>query len=579
MKKALATLLFSLNIFSISSPLFAMSQNIIAKAEEAIDTTNIYETDVLDDLSNLSSFQVESYNETDFSFIYFAEYNYSKTTSNGFNLFLYFYSNTSFVLGDKDAYVNMRNATTSLTYHENYLQIVDETSGFYKALVLNPKTFYSPYKIERKYDIAGLSINTVENGAKNYHDNTIGKTYTIRGSAAGIDGNTNSTLSVHTHELQTISISLKGGTWHTASNFGDRNSLFYVWFGLDKDFSNDGWFLKKIHYEYYQLKLNTLYAGIDNSREYDSYSYFESHWDDTLGTVVGTQVVTYWYCRLIGQRSQTRHTLRSNEIINDINLDHTRRFSIDTMDDFVSQNRIKTKVDEYYSSVVQSADFFEFDEENTDKNISVPASNLNGFEQWWLKYIRNVSGGNSNLDQYDTFKAWTVVDGNDSSLTDSEFSTKYFVSDNQASELKHDLFNNTNSNKDTYLFRFTILPYFSDNVIADWNYAVPGGPEPNIDHSDHLCGYYFDSYYIKDFDIIDFTFENDNAEITVIPVVADPIDVADQGQKSDTYVWDWKSEFNWLYRIIAIVLIVIAAIFVLWLLFKIIKWARKAFKD
>lgn len=574
MKKALATLLFSLNIFSISSPLFVMSQNIIAKAEEAIDTTNIYETDVLDDLSNLSSFQVDSYSETDFSFIYFAEYNYSKTTSNGFNLFLYFYSNTSFVLGDNDAYVNMRNATTSLTYHNNFLQIVDETSGFYKALVLNPKTFYSPYKTERKYDIAGLSINTVESGVKDYHDNTIGKTYTITGSAAGVDGNTNSTLSVHTKELQTISISLKGGTWHTASNFGNRNSLFYVWFGLDNDFSKDGWFLKKIHYEYYQLKLNTLYAGIDNSRDYDTYSYIK--WDENM---VGTQVVTYWNCRLMGQISQTRYTASNNEKINDIALDNTRRFSIETMDDFVSQNSIKTRVNNYYSSLVQNADYFEFDEENTDKSISVPASNLNGFEQWWLKYIRHVSGGNSDLDQYDTFKAWTVVDGNDGSLTDSEFSTKYLVSDNQASELKHDLSTNTNSNKETYLFRFTILPFFSDNVLADWTEAVMGGPEPNIDHSDHLCGFYFDSYYIKDFDIIDFTFENDNAEINVIPVVADPIDIADQGQKSDIYVWDWKSEFNWLYRIIAIVLIVIAAIFVLWLLFKIIKWARKAFKD
>lgn len=570
MKKALATLLFSLNMFSISSPLFTMSQNIITKAEEAIDTTNIYETDVLDDLSNLSSFQVESYNETDFSFIYFAEYNYSKTTSNGFNLFLYFYSNTSFVLGDYDAYVNMRNATTSLTYHKNFLQIVDETNGFYKALVLNPKTFYSPYKVERKYDIAGLSINTAEE-YKSYHDNTIGKTYTITGNAAGIDGNTNSTLSVHTKELQTISVSLKGGTWHTASNFGHRNSLFYVWFGLDKDFSKDGWFLKKIHYEYYRLKLNTLYAGIDDSREYDSYAYADLTGDGTLH-------ITNWNCHLMGQISQTRYTVSNHEYINDIALDNRRRFSIETMDDFVNQNSIRAKVYNYYDSVVQEADFFEFDEENTDKSISVPTSNLNGFEQWWLKYIRHVDGGNSDLDQYDTFNAWTVVDDNDDSLTDSEFSTKYLVSDNQVSELKHDLSTNTNSNKETYLFRFTILPYFSDNVLAQWSWAISPDPEPNINHDTHLCGYYFDSYYIKDFDIIDFTFENDNAEINVIPVVADPIDIADYGEKADIYYPDGP-DWSWLYRIIAIALIVIAAIFVLWLLFKIIKWARKAFKD
>ena len=253
MKKILTTLMFLADTITLSSAVFALSNNVIAyAASDASSITNIYETDVLDDLRYLTTFDENAYSDKEFDFIYFAEYNYSKYSSSHFNIFVYFYSDTSFILGEQDCYVNMRNEAASSSYGNQYLQIIDETSGFYKALVLNSAEYYVKNLKERTYDVAGLSINTVEEGRKEYHDNGVGKTFRYTGFAAGIDGNEESTLQMFTTGLETISISVKGGTWHTASNFGHRNSLFYVWFGLDKDLTK-GWYLKKIHYEYYCL--------------------------------------------------------------------------------------------------------------------------------------------------------------------------------------------------------------------------------------------------------------------------------------------------------------------------------------
>ena len=271
----------------------------------------------------------------------------------------------------------------------------------------------------------------------------------------------------------------------------------------------------------------------------------------------------------MGQISQTRHTVTSNEIINDIKQDNARYFPINSVNTNIYESDIKYKVDNYYDSVVLESKYYNFDEENTDKSISIPNSNLNGFEQWWLKWIRRVDGGNTNLDQYDNFNAWTVINKNDVNLNNASFSSKYFVRDNQVSEMKADVEANNSDNKDTYLFRFDILPFFSDNVIANWSQAPLGGPEPNIEHTNRQVGYYFDSYYIKDFDIIDFTFQNDNAEIKIIPVVADPIDIADYAEPSDQL--KITKSVNWLLRILSIIILAIGVILILRFIIYLIK--------
>ena len=530
MKTSLVLVLFQIAI--CSNPL-SVPPNL------SVDTNgaNIYETDVLDDLSNIDNFNKDAYSNKWCSFIYFAEYSYDKLSAENFDLIIYY------------SYLGQKNDNNPLDYmtirssnsdnYQNYDTEVIQSNGiFYKARIIDAKILYKPFQEQRNYDVSGISFfSHMEDDNSNYNEYEVGKTFTFTGFA----GDTDNPLQCTTSGLETISIEVKGGTWHTASNYGNRNSLFYVWFPLQKKIT-DGWYLKKIHYEYNRLKLKTLLAT-DFSEDLDNITR-------TVITESGLMIAeeTGWSSRLVTDTTTGWSFTDSGERLNDLRHDDSRWFYISNPTDEVSRKQIENQVKFYREQIVLEENYFNFNEENSEKTITVPASNMTGFQKWWLEHFQNTGGS---TEEYKSFDAWTIVDYDDAALSQNDFVSKYFVDTNQVEAIQADL----STDADLYLFRFEILPFYSRNVYTDYTRVISGISDAHFD--DYQCGYYFDCYYIENFDIIDFTFENENLEVKIIPVVADPINIADYGEKPD------PANNNWWKKLLIILLLIVLLFIIL----------------
>ena len=137
------------------------------------------------------------------------------------------------------------------------------------------------------------------------------------------------------------------------------------------------------------------------------------------------------------------------------------------------------------------------------------------------------------------------------------------------------------SGQTTYLFRYENREYYSEEIkgyvfntidvtLGDVfdskndKYYVRSDriiKYKTINNEWDLTGYYFDMYATVDFDIISFTF-NKNGELTIIPVVQDPVSNFPDAKAPDTNEpWGSIKNFNWkalLFGILAISGLIIA---------------------
>ena len=532
MKTSLVLALFQITI--CSSPL-SVPPNYITDNEAS---NGIYSTDVLDDLSSLEDFDSNSYEGKGFDFIYLAEYNYKETSSAGFDLIFYFYtvySLTSKIDESKQPYINIQ--ANAGGYDNLDIEVINSNGYFYKAKLVEPQNLYVPFLEQRTYDLAGLStFSHYEDQNENWNDNKIGKSYTFSGLAS------NDTLSCTTSGLETISIEVKGGAWHTASNYGHRTTIFYVWFGLTNTIL-PGYHLHSIHYEYDRLKLKSLIACGDD-------------------VVVGGNVY-------LSLDSFTLQAYTENgELLNDIRNDESRWFDIEKHDEEIGRDRIEEKYQKYGSSMVDQREYINQKVTNTDNTITIPSSNMNAFEKFWVNIFQDMGGSS---ETYEDIASWEVISADDVLMSDDDFASKFYIDEKQASDIKGDTSINLINFKDTYLFRFDMLPYYSRNVFRYVRIPTPPILAPNKSIVPNQVGYYFDTYICANFDIISFSFVNDNMEIEVIPVVADPIDIFDSAEKPDQgFLSDLFDSIKNIIQVILTIVLVIILVVVLVYIVKII---------
>lgn len=178
--------------------------------------------------------------------------------------------------------------------------------------------------------------------------------------------------------------------------------------------------------------------------------------------------------------------------------------------------------------------------------------------------------GNYNVEDYnvdvtDVQCIEEIADDDFETLTDDELRLKYFVERNEIERIKDTL--NEDIDDKTYIFRFDNLS--TRSIPVTWGYDfeqhVPnhGAAYRVLQNAGH---FYVDYQAIMNFDVIDLTYVNSAEEVTVVPVVSDPINITPYTTSVQKIVrtgCGGSSTFKLLLSFLILALLIVAVIMVI----------------
>ena len=173
----------------------------------------------------------------------------------------------------------------------------------------------------------------------------------------------------------------------------------------------------------------------------------------------------------------------------------------------------------------------------------------------------------------------------------SENAQKLFVTQADYTSLSS-FYDEHKSSSHVYLMRFDVNPYYCPEVtICSGTNELYEGPN-NANAANYEKGYYFEKVVYEDFDILQFTFKNEEGGISVIPVNCDPVDIVgsiipgnneimdnpndplDDGRDDSMDwakdLWDAFKGLKLLYKVLVIIILIVLFILLLWLIAKLI---------
>ncbi len=567
----------------LSAITFATSS--ISYANEIDDPSSsetIYTSNVLDDLNKDSSFDALDYNGLEFGFIRTYEFAYSPTSSTYFNLISYFYINPS------DVY-SPTNTSGKYSYDTLYLQmslnggeyskfdlrLLSYDSGYFKVSLKDPESMYISSLKVRAYSISGLTIQTNENAdkASNEKEFTVATKYTYSGYAVAMNGNSVSSLTCNEEATTVIELHPQVGAWLSESSGGIRTVVYYSYFNIPNNISDAYGELYEIHYDYKLVQLKTMYALPE-----DLYDYYVAN--------VGYRT----YVRYQHSHTDTKSVVFPSSVSDgewqwdsvagweDIRANKNLVFFTENDLDEISHSEIEARYASEGDNIVLNSQEFDITTKNENNKIYIRENNLNDFERWWEQWSHGVSYTDK---AYNDVNTWDIINSSTfANKTSEELEDELLVKSSDLDNIKK---NYLKSGQTTYLFRYENREYYSEEIKG---YVVSNDDAVDelIDYFDSkndkyyyrsdsiiayktlnngwdLTGYYFDMYGTVDFDIISFTF-NKNGELTIIPVVQDPVSNFPDAKAPDTNEpWGSIKNFNWkalLFGILAIAGLIIA---------------------
>ena len=189
-------------------------------------------------------------------------------------------------------------------------------------------------------------------------------------------------------------------------------------------------------------------------------------------------------------------------------------------------------------------------------------------DNWWNRFWYGP--------QYEelTYSPMVVISEGDIYLSDEDFSEKYYVNLSDAKKIKSEAEKAYKNNERPVLLRFAVTDYYASTALFE------KAEETNLGNFS-FNGYVAQETVFLDFDVLSFGFQDENGYTeTVIPVVAEPIDIINGLTPPDDLVEDQE----WYQKLVALILFVIVlfAIYValdIWVpwLAKIIRWVVGAF--
>ena len=482
---------------------------------------------------------------------------------------------------------------------------------FYKFRVADPnntiKSRVISTPIERRYDVAEVELDFGGDNAEAYG---VGGTFRFTGYAAGLgpqDDNESSTLSCDVTDLETITLDVHPTVWRSessAAGAGHHNQLHSVYFAVEDRFFETYGALQKIKAMYYEMQMQPAIVTSDN----EIYDAMQGHLgekisDDHVDSIpygFGANEVNSG--GLLGSIREYDWTFNV-DLFWIVNGTYTNARTSDEIADalyflfyandlYVSVNEISNYVKNYDASHENgeldflggiSADLFdlekskpndatviELDVDNADDKHDLLSYNDThdfwdevGDYGFWDALFGRVPDDESIV----AIDPIVIVDEADLTLGKAELCEKYMINESDYDEFISYANAHKNGSK-IVLFRYRVSDYESYDVRVFEGTSLS-------DKTD--CAYMFRQSIDLDFDIISLTFNKDG-NYTVIPVVADPINVIGSGDPPADYsgngwlswllqklqeIWGWIvamlggfAENWWKYLLVAIAIIV-----------------------
>ena len=486
----------------------------------------------------------------------------------------------------------------------------DEYSNlFYKFRVADPsdtiKSRVISTPIERRYDVAEIELDFGGDNAEAYG---VGGTFRFTGYAAGLgpqDDNESSTLSCDVTDLETITLDVRPTVWRSESSSagaGHHNQLHSVYFAVEDRFFETYGALQKIKAMYYEMQMQPAIVTSDN----EIYDAMQGHLgekisDDHVDSIpygFGANEVNSG--GLLGSIREYDWTFNV-DLFWIVNGTYTNARTSDEIADalyflfyandlYVSVNEISNYVKNYDASHENgeldflggiSADLFDI-EKSKPNDATVIELDVDNDKFDLLSYNET----HDFWDQVGDYGLWDalfgrvpddesivditpiqIVEENDLSLSKSELCEKYLINESDYDEFISYANAHKNGSK-IVLFRYRVSDYESYDVRIYEGTGMSGKTD---------CAYMFRKSIDLEFDIISLTFNKDG-NYTVIPVVADPINVIGSGDPPADYsgngwlswllqklqeIWEWIvamlggfAENWWKYLLVAIAIIV-----------------------
>ena len=621
MKRYLAFIILTAVIISVLiTPLSAVI------AEETAQSIN--DSYVVDDLTS-ATIDGQPFDPADFpadpdaqpQILSFQEYGYSYYADEQdlFGLYIYIYNPSAQTIRN-----STRNAVSiAVGYDENGIpndyakfmlvlcsRSADEYSNlFYKFRVADPnntiKSRVISTPIERRYDVAEIELDFGDVNASAYG---VGGTFRFSGFAAGLGpvGETDtSTLSCDVTDLETITLDVRPSVWRSessAAGAGHHNQLHSVYFAVEDRFFETYGALQKIKAMYYEMQMQPAIVTSDN----EIYDAMQGHLgekisDDHVDSIpygFGANEVNSG--GLLGSIREYDWTFNV-DLFWIVNGTYTNARTSDEIADalyflfyandlYVSVNEISNYVKNYDASHENgeldflggiSADLFDI-EKSKPNDATVIELDVDNDKFDLLSYNET----HDFWDQVGDYGLWDalfgrvpddesivditpiqIVEENDLSLSKSELCEKYLINESDYDEFISYANAHKNGSK-IVLFRYRVSDYESYDVRIYEGTGMSGKTD---------CAYMFRQSIDLEFDIISLTFNKDG-NYTVIPVVADPINVIGSGDPPADYsgngwlswllqklqeIWEWIvamlggfAENWWKYLLVAIAIIV-----------------------
>lgn len=481
------------------------------------------------------------------------------------------------VAGEPTSYENVE--ITVLDHTDNYrfykFKIADSTAVYERA-----RAYARGHDGVRRYDIASIQVWFLgdQNATDSFTErNEQSVTYRCTGYAAGCgtDSNAESTLEIQRDTLESVELDVQKTFWRTQTSSlgaGHQNQLDTVYFTVPQELFDEYGTLQRIKAEWWEYKTKPMivtshegfyteslpYIGVD-MEERDSTGnlvhdyrnafyagfhstvgsggYYEYVWNSTGETVINPLyylLPTANWCDIeeydpyaediegIGGVSSNRleeyifgydKTFDSGEL----NVKDGQVISADLFEADIDESR---KVDNGRGKIQKGYSYYDFDVEEDVQEI---VSWADGDPSWW--------------DNWQEFGIWNSMFGSIPEEEGRSFSPIYIPKDEDFAGTAENIadrlmcqVSDVESIREAYqtdgqvlvMFRFAVSDYLSQTGYVDINWT-----------SDYESGLFYGEAYVAqqsvflNFDVIQLTFKSEAEKMTVIPVVANPIDIID----------------------------------------------------
>lgn len=500
----------------------------------------------------------------------------------------------------KPTYENVSLVYCSKTENNRFYKFKLETGNAFRKAV---DTYAETHNGERRYDIAGIEVFRTDGTAAK--DNVYAKTYIFSGYAEDMSYNSDKPLSVHVESLETLELDVE----HTYYRTGDYinnvcDELNTVYFSVDDKYIEQYGGLQAIKAEWYEHMTTPIYVTSDSG----AYEYLKNYinteiyhdenctgsdygWGQSCGCTTNfdwrilweeidmsaSSERTYWFYKRYGNYDKgsqqgtaplidllCRYDWSEADVETRIDWLFLRENVKDKDDYRVSGEEIETYIADYMTSHPNVETFtvkgktypkaLFSDSIDTDRVELLEESSANsGYicqeiyanedksllveedKNWWEKLWTGVSYKDKGyapivtIDETDNIAA-LGVDG---------FAEKYLINDNDKQEVYNYCLSELAQDKTPVLFRFAQTDYYAANARFD--------DVTNKEMSD-VDGYVAQMTTFLGFDVISLTFEKENSVGTVIPVVANPIDIINDVEPQPDIMQD---DFDWLAELLA----------------------------